>query len=377
MIEDKTLDAILPVPNREETMAELQADLADDGFAVTNWTPGGVFYTLLALVIQARIDLVRLLRSVLQNGFVSHATGDWLELKAADYAKRRKQPVKAQGYVTISRTAAGEIVRIYAGDVFKTAADDLGNELRFVVVTNTIMAETALSHQVLVEAEATGADYNVSPGRITKSLTHIPGIDAITNATSWLIREGSDLESIESLRTRTLNSWAELAVLPIADKYRNVAEAVPGVLFVRVDDLHPRGQGTVDIIVTSTAGAATPALLAAVEAACQAIAGPYDNLLVKSSDTITQAISVQLWIPAGVALPDTLDDQVTAILADLLQLSSDRQLNALNHSDIIFAIRSGVGICKNVKVLQPSTDIALGNNQVIVLGAVTVTVVRS
>ncbi|WP_261949178.1 baseplate J/gp47 family protein [Paenibacillus melissococcoides] len=107
----------------------------------------------------------------------------------------------------------------------------------------------------------------------------------------WITREGSDLEDIESLRARTLNSW-RLSTLPIAAKYKNVCEAIPGVLYVRVDDLHPRGQGTIDIIVTGTAGTPSEGLLQKVREEAEKIKGPDDNLLVKASDTVTQDIDI-------------------------------------------------------------------------------------
>ena len=48
-----------------------------------------------------------------------------------------------------------------------------------------------------------------------------------------------------------------------------------GVLFAQADCLHPRGQGTVDVIVTGTAGEATEGLLNDVRKAGAPIAGPY------------------------------------------------------------------------------------------------------
>ena len=43
--------------------------------------------------------------------------------------------------------------------------------------------------------------------------------------------------------------------------YINTAEGVSGVLFAQADCDHPQGQGTVDVIVTGTAGEATEGLL--------------------------------------------------------------------------------------------------------------------
>ena len=69
-----------------------------------------------------------LLRSVLNNMFMSHAEGVWAELKAADFSKKRKGAVKTRGYVTISREAStdagkeiiGDAVKIPKGHIFKT-----------------------------------------------------------------------------------------------------------------------------------------------------------------------------------------------------------------------------------------------------------------
>lgn len=375
MIEEKVLDEILPVPDRDELANSIQEELKNEGFAITNFATGGIFYTLMMIFIQIRIEFVKLLRTVLNNMFVQHAEGDWLELKAADFSKKRKQPQKTKGYVTLERDAPGPAVKISKGDIFKTEPDILGEELRFIVTENATMPANATSFRVLVEAEKPGSEFNVPPGQIKKSLTHIEGVDRITNESDWIIQEGSDLEDIESLRERTLNAWAELATLPIADKYKNVCEAVPGVLFVRVDDLHPRGQGTIDIIVTGTAGEATEGLLAAVSAAANQIKGPYDDVLVKSSETVTQDVAVTIWIPPD-ADATGLESRVKANLTDMLRLQKGRNLNELYHADIIFGIRKDFPIVRNVRVTSPSADVVLDNDKVIVLGEVSVTIER-
>ncbi|WP_018750718.1 baseplate J/gp47 family protein [Paenibacillus sanguinis] len=375
MIDDQVMNQILPVPDRDELASSLQEELQDEGFSITNFSPGGIFYTLMMIAIQIRIDLVTLFRNVLNNMFVSHAEGDWLELKAADFSKKRKQPVKTRGNVTLKRAAAGEAIRIAKGDIFKTEADIMGEELRFVVLENVTMPADALTYRVPVEAEKVGSAYNVPPGQIRRSLTHIEGIDEIMNEADWISREGSDLEDIESLRARTLNSWSELSTLPIAAKYKSVCEAIPGVLFVQVDDLHPRGQGTVDIIVTGTAGTPSEGLLAQVQAAADSIKGPDDNVLAKPSETVTQDIAVTVWIPVD-ASEDGIETKATAILTELLRIKKGRDLNVLNHADIIYAIRSGISISKNVKVTNPPQDVVLDNNKVIVLGSVSITILR-
>ena len=375
MIDEKILDEILPVPDREELKNSIEEELRGEGFAITNFSSGGVFYTLLMIIIQIRIELVKLLRNVVNNTLVSHAQGVWMELKAADFSKKRKQPTKTKGYVTVERDVPGEAVRIAKGDVFKTEQDINGEELRYLVLEDAILQKDSMSQKVLVIAEKEGAKYNVPPGQIRKSLTHIEGVDRITNGSDWLIQEGSDLEDIESLRGRTLNSWAELSTFPIRDKYKNVCEAVDGVLFVRVDDMHPRGQGTVDIIVTSTAGAATQGLLDKVEIEANTIKGPYDNLLVKSSETVQQDVEIVIFI-AEDANDEGIKERAEAIIIDLLKIKKDRELNKLYKDDIVFVLKKDIQVYKKANILSPANDVILSNDKVIVLGSLNITVER-
>lgn len=375
MIDEKVLDEILPVPDIEELKEETITQLKSEGFVITNFSSGGVFYTLLMIVLHIRIELVKLLRIVLNNMFVSHAEGIWLKLKAADFGKKQKEALKTQGYVTVRRGNSEEAVRIAKGHVFKTIKDVNGEELRFFVLNDAVLQKGTETVNVLVEAEQEGSKYNVPPGQISRSLTHLEGGCTVSNESNWITREGSDIEDIESLRERTLRSWSELATRPTAEKYQNACEKVPGVLFVKVNDMHPRGQGTVDIIVTGTAGEATEGLLTQVRAEVNKIIGNYDDVLVKSSTTIKQPVSVNVTIPDTVA-DDGIADSVKAAIAELLQIRKNRELNELTHADIVHAIKSKVTSVRNVKVIVPSEDVFLESDKVIILGEVVVTVER-
>ena len=372
MIDEKVLDEILPIPDREELKNTIEEELKEEGFVITNFRTGGIFYTLLMILLQIRIELVKLLRTVLNNMFVSHAEGVWMELKAADFSKKRKKPTKAKGYIFVERDTPGEAVRIAKGDIFKTEQDINGEELRYLVVEEAILQKDSLSQKVLIEAEKEGSKYNVSQGQIKKSLTHIEGVDRVNNPADWLTQEGSDLEDIESLRERTLNSWAELSTMPISDKYKNACEAVDGVLFVRVDDMHPRGQGTVDIIVTSTAGGATEGLLDKV---ADTIKGPYDNLLVKSSETVHQDIEIIIYI-AEDASSEGIKERAEAIIADLLKISKERELNKLYKDDIIYSLKRDIQVYKKSDIISPAEDVILSNDKVIILGELIISVER-
>lgn len=375
MIDKEILDAVIPVPTLEELKDEKIAELKDEGFVVTNFHSGGVFYTALMVVLRIKIELLQLARRVLNNMFVTHAEGVWLDLKVADYSKKRKKAQKTQGLVTVSRVGAdGEAIKIAKGHVFKSIMDINGEELRYFTTDAAVLQKGAHSVDVLVEAEAEGSRYNVPEGQITRTLTYI-GEVTISNGADWIVREGSDTEDDESTRVRALRSWSELAQLATEDAFINAAESVAGVLFAQADCDHPRGQGTVDVIVTGTAGEATEGLLAEVTEAVDKIAGPYDNILVKSSVTVAQDIEVTVTTSAADTDED-IETRIKTILTELLAVRRGRKLYELTRSDINHAIRSGYSASTNAEVITPAQDVKLEKDKVITLGAVTVTVRR-
>lgn len=376
MIDKDTLDTILPLPEIEERRDELVAELKEEGFVITNFHSGGIFYTLLMIVLRIEREVKIFLRRFLNNAFVTHASGAWIDLKVTDYSKKRKKAQKARGVVTVSRAdAKADAVKIEKGHVFKTKKDINGEELRFFALEKTILQQGARSVDVLVEAEMEGSRYNVPEGQITRSLTLINGVDEIANGADWITREGSDTEDDDGLRTRTLRSWAELAARPIEDTFINAAEGVPGVLFAQADCQHPRGQGTVDVIVTGTAGEATESLLDEVRAAVDKIAGPYDDVLVKSSIVVPQDIEVII-TTGDVSADVEIEGKVASILTDLLAVRKGRKFYELTRSDINHVIRDGYAASTNVDILTPAQDVKLDKDKVITLGAVTVTVRR-
>ena len=375
MIDKSILDEVLPIPDMDTLRDQKILELQEAGFVITNFHSGGIFYTMLMIVLRVKIEFIQLLRTVLNNIFVSHATGVWLDLKMADYSKKRKKAQKTQGLVTVSRLdAEGEAVKIPKGTVFKTVQDINGEELRFFALEAAVLQKGAQTVEVPVEAEIEGTRYNVPQEQITRTLTYL-GEVSVSNTKDWITREGSDTEDDESARTRTLRSWSELAQRAIEDTFVNTAESVPGVLFAQADCLHPRGQGTVDVIVTGTAGEATEGLLNDVRNAVAQIAGPYDNILVKSSVTVPQDIAVTVTVSNA---PDNsqIENRVRTILTELLAVRKGRRLHELTCSDINLAIRSGCDTVTNAVVTVPAADVRLSRDKVIIPGTISVTVER-
>ena len=84
MIDKAILDEVLPVPELEALKEEKISELKEEGFVITNFHSGGVFYTLLMVVLRIKIELTELLRGILHNMFLSHAGGAWRYVKASE-----------------------------------------------------------------------------------------------------------------------------------------------------------------------------------------------------------------------------------------------------------------------------------------------------
>lgn len=374
MIDKKVLDKILPLPDQDVLKKQKIEELKNSGFPITNFNTGGIFYTLMMMVIKVRIELIELLRDVLNNCFVSHANEDWIELDAINYGMQRKLARKTIGQLTLKRTNASGVIKVPKNTVFKTNIDINGEELRYFAIKDVIIPKDVNEFKVEVEAEAEGIRYNVPEGLITKSLIFLE-VDTITNTSDWITAEGADMEETESFRSRVLNAWDEQATQTTAGKYKKAAESVDGVLFAQVNDQHPRGQGTVDIIITSTKGDATQQLLDNVKAAVSNIQGAYDDLIVKSSVNVQQPIHVKLFVPESPRYDDSIERAQDSLIR-LLQISGNRKLNELNLTDIIFAIKNDNPDIRNIKVFTPSADVLLANDKVIVAGEICVEMER-
>lgn len=376
MIDNSILDKIFPKPDREELKAEAVSNLQEKGFVITNFNSGGVFNTILMIVLQIKVELVNLLRGMLNTHYVRHADAEWLGILAEDFSKSRKPAVKTQGIITLYRVPGSEATPVIPlGTVFKTDKDINGEELRFFSIEKVVVQKGQAIVFVPIEAEMEGSKYNIPPGQITRCMQHLEGIERISNEEGWITKEGSNIEEWESLRERTLGAWDLLATMPTAAKYKNICESVDGVLHVTVHQLHPRGQGTVDIIVTGTVGEATPELLAKVQAAADSIKAPDDDVLVKSAVTVSQDIVLQVVLPKLVS-DDGIEDRVVSVVTNYFRISRDRNLYECIQYDLLYAIKNSVPLIKNVKIITPDDDVVLDKDKVIICGTISVSIER-
>ena len=376
MIDDSILDEVIPVPDPDAKMAEMKETLEENGFKVTKWGTGAVFYWLTRICVQINIELLKLARVILNNMFIRHAEGKWLELKAAEFSKSRKAAIKTQGYITINRNNSDTALTITKAHIFKTKPDASGTELKYYAVADTLIPAGIKTGKVLVEAEKAGTQYNVSENQITVSMIYLEGIENITNDQDWIYLEGADEESYSSLRTRTLGSWEELSVNTTAGKLKSVVESLPGVMCAYVDDQHPRGQGTVDVIVIGTAGAASAELIQQAQQAIDTLRDNYEDYLVKPGEIVYQDVDITLHLRAGTSTTDVADVAKT-LISSAMRLSNRSDFNLFLQDDIRYVLKSNIPGYRKTVFTSPATDVELAQDKVIMLSNITVQVVNT
>ena len=245
------------------------------------------------------------------------ATGAWLDWHCKHVEVYRKKATKAVGTISFYRAGTSGNVPIASGRIVKTRPDGMGNVYRFVTTEEVVLlaGETEVPAEVM--AETYGSACNVGAGQIVEITTTIDGVDGVTNVSDWLVSEGTDVEDDESLRGRYVLAWAGLNGCT-KYAYEAWARSITGVVGVVIRDQHPRGQGTVDVVLRGAAGIPTQGLVDSVDTVVQEKKPINDKVLVKGPDPVPVTIEGELEItggdPATVTL--TAENRLRALFSD-------------------------------------------------------------
>lgn len=270
---------------RSGLFARIEA--VQDEYAAKGWLPArlnlnkGIARGFIELFAWGLWQLYNFLDRIHRQAIPRESTGDWLDVHAAQVDETRKPATKTRGNVLFLRGDVSGNVRIPAGRIVRTKPDGTGTVYRYVTEALAVLPDGADSVAVSVVAEEYGQSSNAAPGQICELVTPVEGVRGVTNGADWLTDEGADEESDASLQRRYELAWKAKAGVTRA-AYEAAALSVPGVVDVYVADQHPRGEGTVDVVVQGSAGIPTAKLLEAVKAAL-------DNAIVINHDVKAKA----------------------------------------------------------------------------------------
>ena len=204
----------------------------------------------------------------------------------------------------------------------------------------------------------------------------IPGIDGVINDADWLVREAVDREEDSQLRERYILAWKDING-STKYAYESWARSVPGVVAVKIMDLHPRGQGTVDVVIKGSAGLPTQELIDDVTLVVEENRPINDDARVLSPDPVNVVIEAELVLVSGTAeiILSTVRNRISALFTDPaglpdvtpLQIGEDLPLDRLTH--LIMAVP---GI-KKINFVLPAGDIQVTESGLAVLQSITLT----
>lgn len=344
------------LPRLSKTIDDVRASIfahveeVQDIFAAKGWLPGrlnlnrGVVRGLLELYCWGYWQIYALLQRLMRQAVPATASGDWLDTHAASVTLSRRPATKARGNVRFLRAPSSSLagnVAIPARRIVRTLPDGIGQVYRYSTVADAVLPAEAAYVDVPVEAEDYGAAANASTGQICELVTPVEGISGISNEADWLTSEGADEETDAQLQERYALAWAANNGCT-KHAYKSWALSVPGVTSVSVLDQHPRGQGTVDVVVRGADVLPTEALLARVRAVIAPNVPINDDWLVKGPEPVPCAIAGEIEYTSGdpAAIVAQAEARIRALFAETsplsdvaaLQIGQDLTLDLLTHT---------------------------------------------
>jgi uncharacterized phage protein gp47/JayE len=389
----------MPTPQLSKTLDDVRSMVfghvedVQQEYAAKGWLPAqlnlnkGVVRGLLEIYCWGLYQLYQLLAAVfIQAAPLTATDDDWLEWHAEQVEAPRKQATKAEGVVRFARAGTSGNLPIPAGRILRTKPDGTGRIYRYVTTAEGVITDGTNEVSVPAVAEDYGAAANASAGQITEMATPVPGVDAVSNSADWLVSEGADLEPLDHLRERYVLRWMGNNGMT-KHAYASWALSVTGVVAVKILDQHPRGQGTVDVIVKGADGIPTANLLDAVRQAVatgarpeEVQAGPpvNDDWQVRGPQPVALNIEGTLVLMPGTHADSAraeADQRIRALFTDPanvpginpLQIGEDVPLDRLTA-----AVMAVDGV-KRVEWTAPAADVVVPEDGLATLGSLTLT----
>ncbi len=223
-----------------------------------NRRPTGVLWGFLEVLTLVTHGLYqRVLNQVFAQADPEKAQDFWLDLWGLQSGLKRESPRKAAGRATVKAYASGTIPK-------GTLMSLPGTDIRFLSAEE--LSFQARDFLLPIEAEKPGSLYNVPPGTSLHLGKVVFGVERVSLKEGWISQEGRENERDEDFRNRIKLRWSSLGDGVPPAKFELLALAVPEVKEAKVIRT-PRGQGTIDLYITTTTGEVSQGLIGKVQEA--------------------------------------------------------------------------------------------------------------
>ena len=323
-------------------------------------TVGSFFYDIQKAVAIELESAYKKISDILDNGFVRTATGEYLIMKVEEQGITPKNGKHAAGVVEIIGEPGAVI----------TAGDKVASDNMLFSVTESAIIPPLGNLEISVVADEEGFAGNVPAGAVKRFPVTISGLFGVSNAMP--MSGGYDKESEEELRQRFFDKVKAPATSGNESHYAFWAKEVAGVGGAKVTRCWD-GPGTVKvIIIASDKQAADTGLITEVYQYIE------ENRPVGAEVIVESAAIKSINVAFGITLEQDAvrEDAETAVIDSLAEyLSSIAWIeDYVSYAGIGFAIKSSQGVkdYKNLKVNGGTVNIDIADEEVPVLGTVTV-----
>lgn len=372
-----TLDDLLSPDSPDDAATALFTELFALGFPTTNWADDSVPVALVRTVAKAMSEQAYLARDMAAGGLLALSTGPWLDLLAASaYGLTRNASGFATVRVRITCTAGFGPVTV---NPYAYTMRRLTDGLRWTSQNaGAVIVPDGGSLVVDFKAESPGAKYGALLGQVIALVTPVPGISIAfedAGAGSPIVTAGTDEEKDSVLQARCSARWDTIGVQKTSVAYASLCQSagVTSVTRLYVDDVNPRGPGTVDVWLASATGALGAGDLATINTYLQARKSPSTNLQVSNAAQVIIDITATVSCEAGASV-------VAQAVEGLTTLINNVPIGGVLYRDeIIEALVAPSGARKasvlqvyKAAALQPG-DITLTASQIAVVGTLNIT----
>ena len=298
---------------------------------------------------------------VARQAFPQTAEGEYLDRHALMRGLERKEEAPARGVV---RFIAGEVSEkartIPRGTVCMTAG-----LVRFETEEEGVIPAGELWAEVPVRALLSGTGGNVAAGAIVEMAVAPAGVVSCTNprpCTGGCAREGD-----EALRARVLDTYLRLPNGANAAYYQQEALSFDGVAAAAVIP-RPRGIGTVDVVVAAPGGMPGEELLEELRDHFAARREIAVEVGVRAPAEVTVNVTAKVAPADGVTAEEAAAKAEQALRGWFDGRGLGRRVLRAKLGDLIY----NCGGVENYVLVSPAADIEVAEDQLPVLGTLTV-----
>lgn len=354
----------ITVRTADQVLSSLLATLAAQGFPTTAWQSGSVPRTLLYVFSVAIAALYVLVGDIGAAAILDYATGQWLTLHAASrFDVTRAASTFATHTLTLNNAPGAGPYTIAPGQLLMQSSG--GVRFRSTNTANVVVPLSS-SVSITMMAETAGTAGNATPAVIVS-----PANAGMGSTYGAIATSGAEEESDASLRARCKAKWSTLGRGATLDAYVYLATTSSATTVTRARAVTGGGNGTVYVYVAQTSQAASGGQVATVQAYINVRKPFTDGVTVYPAQAIPVDVTATVTFESATYNTSAARAAIEAALhaaLDARPIGEDVDLGA-----IYAAIRGAAAGVLDVDVTTPAGDTSIGDSQVSLAGALSLT----